>query len=67
MKTLMRNAGRGILFLLCAAALTIACALAASADEALVYSTKDQAPFTVVAGGALPEELSVWKATGKKY
>ena len=68
MKTFKRRAGRGLLILLCAATLLIALAVAASADEALVYSTKDEAPFTVLAeGGALPEDLSVWKATGKKY
>ncbi|MCR4906506.1 MAG: CotH kinase family protein, partial [Clostridiales bacterium] len=68
MKILKRRAGRGILFLLCAATLLLALTLAASADEALVYSTKDEAPFTVLAeGGALPENLSVWKGTGKNY
>ena len=68
MKTMMRRAGRGLLFLLCAVTLMIACAaFATAADEALVYTTKDQAPFTVVAGGELPEDLSVWKATGKNY
>ena len=68
MKTMMRRAGRGILLFLCAVTLMIACAaFAAAADEALVYTTKDQAPFSVVAGGELPEDLSVWKATGKNY
>ncbi|MBQ3814679.1 MAG: hypothetical protein II836_01380, partial [Clostridia bacterium] len=68
MKTFKRRAGRGLLILLCAATLLIALAVAVSADEALVYATKDEAPFTVLAeGGALPEDLSVWKATGKKY
>ena len=72
MMTFKRRAGRGILFLLLAVTLLWTAALAASAADALVYTTKDQAPFTVLAsdgegGNILPEDLSLWKASGKNY
>ena len=67
-----RRAGAALFALVCAAALLFGLAVIASADDALIYESKDTPPFTVIAQAdepywTLPVDLTFYKASGKVF